>query len=56
MFIIAHPLSSMDKLEDNGYIKTAENLLSFKRLDFMCVHPEVDLYRCEVLSNPRDAP
>lgn len=56
MFIIAHPLSSMDKLEDNGYIKTAENLLSFKRLDFTCVHAEVDLYRCEVLSNPRDAP
>lgn len=32
MFIIAHPLSSTDKLENNCHIKKAENMLSFKHL------------------------
>lgn len=32
VFIIAHPLSSMGKLENNGYFKKAEDILSFKLL------------------------
>lgn len=32
VFIIAHPLSSMDKLENNCYFKEAGNMLSFKHL------------------------
>lgn len=36
VFIIAHPLSSMDKLENNCYIKKAENMLSFKNSAFTC--------------------
>lgn len=32
VFIIAHPLSSTDKLENNCYFKKAGNMLSFKHL------------------------
>lgn len=32
VFVIAHPLSSMDKLDNNCHFKKAENVLSFKHL------------------------
>lgn len=46
MFIIGHPLSSMDNLENNCYIKKAENMLSFKHLAFTFTASEINLYKC----------
>lgn len=46
MFITAHPLSSMDKPENNCYIKEAENMLSFKHSAFPCMDLEIHLHKC----------
>lgn len=46
MFVIAHPLSSADKLENKSYIKEAENVLSFKHSAFPCTGSEINLHKC----------